>query len=464
MLRFIIGALCTIGVIYLSYAADQKPPKFDALPLITTYDKESMAVVPSSWQGKSCTTPEEISALLPATLAYYCIKYPNYDTPQEFLRRMNIFLQGTKIPKKELMLPVKYMCNAGLIDLSPQTRFNVKRAFLNIIHGIVIDVQDPRLEYHKIDEISRRHTIVNKLPTILKDLLLENCNNYNNAYEMHRILNPFYKTTLDGRQRYNYLSLSTIHDFILYHNTHHKSWWFEAISPQTAIRITTEYYGFKTLTEHPYNLREEINNFATLIAQFPQELKVTIADLELMTDEKELFPHKPVLQLTYIAYWLQDHSHNVLVNYRDRIPEYIIKIFKLKHHSKPNAADVNTLTEKFVKTFGPLNYCHDKLRESCLLPPLKAVIDHNAAIIRTQSSDAALKALSLDTITEKLKENLPTCPMCLDLFRNQFTKTQAGVRMTIVPCNHIFCDVCLEKPLITTCPLCRGKIESVKHC
>lgn len=77
--------------------------------------------------------------------------------------------------------------------------------------------------------------------------------------------------------------------------------------------------------------------------------------------------------------------------------------------------------------------------------------------------------MSADTIVRGLTENLPSCPICFELFPHQFRNGKAGRAGTIAPCGHIFCYKCLSQlrpvpnttPPTNRCPLCRGDITIV---
>jgi hypothetical protein len=113
-----------------------------------------------------------------------------------------------------------------------------------------------------------------------------------------------------------------------------------------------------------------------------------------------------------------------------------------------------------------VTYHHDQLENQIITSDKKlqdefgATINKNAAIMRSSYDDTQLKKMSFDAIIGNLKNDLPTCHICFELFSDQFKETQAGVETQIIPCNHVFCSTCLASPSIINCPLCRGTITS----
>jgi len=423
------------------------PPKFDELPPITTYDGDSFAVMPPSWLGRPYKNDADILELFPPIVA--CEFF--------LMNHLKQFLSGTPIEKDIIMDNTKVLCSANLgLSLSPQTQYALEQTMLNILHGRIVNVKDSRLTYNKETEFSNRHTLVHKLPSILKDLTLR----AQVVGWVDKVITPLFKPTKTANTIQE--ALLFIGAFIRDHNRHGTSWYFKTISPQTAAFIAQEYCNLinhdTPVSEYPYIQERETANLAALIQDFPQELNAKTTDAH----------KKATWNIAFYAYWLKNPEwKKVLIEESFFMEKHLQTMYEENRSVRLNSEAFDALKDRFITTFGPLTYCHDLSKErirssldDALRKTLAATLDTNCAIMRAAQSDADLKKMNFDALMDQLKENLPNCPVCFELFSDQFHHTEGGVHTEILPCKHIFCSKCIFDHAITQCPLCRGEITS----
>lgn len=106
--------------------------------------------------------------------------------------------------------------------------------------------------------------------------------------------------------------------------------------------------------------------------------------------------------------------------------------------------------------------CHthqvDAIRKDSVAQRLlrKTLAETYDRLLGTTDAAELCRLKNPEQVAEAFRENLPKCPLCLELFLNHFADTCGGVELRFL-CAHAVCALCVQasKPPLKVCPLCR---------
>lgn len=348
--------ICSLLVSCISGMNDEQIPAsnlhaFDTLPLlnelppITSYDPQSLAVLPPSWKGMLSKTPHDILQPFPSLIGSYYRKNCPYSFVHH-LENLQTFLLGDKIQKATVVSVAEDVSDA--LKLSPQTRYHLLQAFLHLVHGTAFNTRALCLNYSKDRETSNRLALVNQMPTLLKEIIYR----IEDKHIIDAIITPLFKPAFNTLDKDALLKegLNTIGTRIRNHNLKPK-WYMKLISPQTAVHLAEQYQNFvqndTPFTECTYDMEKERINFHELIASFPPEVKVKIDD----------WHDEDVWYLTYLAYWLKTENWITILTGHDSFKQsdfiyFLKRIYEKNNGKEMTPEQLNNITTNFLTQIG----------------------------------------------------------------------------------------------------------------
>jgi len=267
------------------------------------------------------------------------------------------------------------------------------------------------------------------------------------------------------------------------------------IFPKTVLRVAQEYldvYQGKYVLYQRYDKKTEIKYGIAFMNRFPSELKA-VCNIEkhitkklvicayilenkfdIRKDEPEAYlieqfghfspgstTHDCIEHYIYCKF----QNNNPLVK---RLTQEFIKIFSnpaIPHQtsSPPSAMPSNSTTIPVTI----INQCRENILKNCCiedtyqrslaLASFEACYTELITKATSENMEQQQKLCDPQFVQKQLQESLPTCPICFELFSDQFTNDSNGAAYT-TPCKHIICTACLPK-CNSTCPLCRQKLS-----
>lgn len=467
--------------------APEKPVKFDELPPIINYDKAARVNIHHAYIERASREPE-FSLLVPLVRTYcrnmpdtyhaICMRLSNAEALKQNTDRFRYLLPNCIEQDKATTYTFIYhqhtICET--LETSPQTAYAIEQTYLQITHGKLVDLTDPRLIYDEDQEKKHKKELFDRLPILLSATLnAKRSILFTNSFnDIDSVIKPlFYNHILKQKRSYD---LSEAIKRII------KRAPSNFISPQSAIIAAQEYYALvnnnHVTTYTLYDQKKEENNFNFLQKQFPEELKKG-ADSNKYYFNKLAFEAQALKTPQWKELLVDSLSHG-------NDPYFFIRCYSepllLGYNTSPTtkvSPKTALVIEKFIQLFS------DQAIKP-LLPSPKPVdarahvaIAYNSFTSRLCTKERTVllavltahnklidtpnvTAMNHDRIYAELLTAIPSCPICLDPFP-EYMKREAG--STIGPkkqlsCNHEICATCLPGLAATLrCPLCRAKIE-----
>jgi hypothetical protein len=401
----------------------------------------------------------------PPLLEHFCAADPNEYQAENLLHFSHEMYCGKNVNPHDILYHAKKIC----LDhhLSLQTTHAVLDLCKDIIQEQPVDLTNPLLSYNPMQELAYKHDLINRMPTIMRDLCITMPDEHYTRKCMQLLLNQkhdFDSRGIDYAITYNVGCL-------LYEK-------LEQIffSPQTIVRLHEEFRAVvhhnSIPPNHPYSADEELNHKLSLIQHFPSPL------IEYCSKDVDKFYPNGLIACAYML-WYPD-TRKLLSSYKigdiEESAAFYIKaivgmknpqlvsefIKKFKALSAPVEIHVPLPLEK--NEFLVIDTCFTELCDRILVDgtmfrSLMKLLENRYTKLRsivTADKTASEKYNNPEYVEGELCEELPNCPICLELFADQFKpKINSNVgNEHILGCGHSICTFCLQG-WQKNCPMCR---------
>lgn len=460
----------------------ETPKRFDAFPVIIEYDREAPVIIHPALKADAQKS-SGLLKILPPLLEHYCPEKPD-DYHTKHIRYYDALIAGIDpdpsvnswmketfsyvIEKPrcwDLIYHVKEILTYS--NLSPQSAYALKQTCLQIAHGKYVDRTDERLCYNPKREKINQNILIAELPDILQKVL-KDCS----EYTVHKFIKPLFHNNHLKNTHQKYDLSSDIRSVVNNSDSF-------VLSPQSSVRIAQEYHALVNdgiqPPHHPFSHDEELSNMMLIGNLFPQKLNAGSHNLLSYHYKK----------LAFIAYALQNpEQKTVLIDYLHHDLEwhlgyhitYILSgdVYKI---------DVKTAYKKTMDEFIAIFSAPEKATASvpCTAPTSLLDTYYEQLKKRMCATDTATKnkllqtlqntyteltnkssfaSMTLDAINNHFQEKLPSCPICFELFSDQFTpdaESTVGHLHILKKCKHSLCFTCFKELRTQSCPLCRAQ-------
>jgi hypothetical protein len=402
---------------------------------------------------------------LPPLLQHFCAANPKEYHAERLLESAHKMYCRANIDRRGILYHAKKICHE--YHLSVQTTSAVLDACESIINKQPFNLTKSLLSYNPAQELAYKHDLINRMPTIMRDICITNPDGYHTWDLMRLLLNKEHDFAdgIDYAITYNVGCL-------LYEKPKQIF-----ISPHTSVRLNEEFRAVvhhnSIPPHHPYNREEELANNFSLVQHFPSPLieycSKTVGEFfspGLIACAYMLWhPHTEILLKPYktgnieksTAFYIEE----IVGKKKPQLVSEFIKIFRtlsapLETHVPPEKNEFSVIDSCFKELSGRIlvsGTMHDEfitlLENRCA--KLRSLLTHNKTLSE--------KYNNLDYVEGELCEELPSCPVCLELFTDYF-RPKMGCDVgheCMLECRHSVCTTCLQR-LEKNCPLCRKEM------
>jgi|GEM_PF-4205971 len=473
------------------------PKKFDELEPIKVYNPDAIPVIHPAYKQRAAQDPDftlvvpliqhvydqcdNFHKYEPAHIFFYAARFLDKDPAPDIKKRTEYtetVRSHRSMKMDNLMFHVRETYDSSLMmKVSIQTYYALVQTYLQIMHGQYVDLDDSRLRHNPSQENINNETLKNLLPPIIQKLITPD----SNSLIWRNILIPIFNVYILKQKEsvLNNIEKVSIHT----HSPHsviqylHCDNYRVLCSPQSIVQADQELNAFidmQPIVYTPYDKERERANYKTIVQHFPDELFAAVEEID--NSNSHMWYHYK--KLVFYAYRCRYPKHGELL---------CDDLWDIRWHIKWNISQIlnrhesfcNSLADQFIQTFENLRFpapvynlpvptitdpCYETLKKR-LSPEKNTEAETILTNAYKQIMDAhKSKKLDTEKLYELIIEELPKCPICLELFDDQFSqgkkaKDWSYVAIKLIPCKHALCSACKLTLPNQICPLCRAPFQ-----
>jgi hypothetical protein len=455
-------------------------------------------------------SPADRDALtvFPRIIQDWCTENP-YNTNTLKLKNVGHAIQnGEPVALLDIESYSRKIC--AKMRLSHQTTYAIMKACRAIATKQPFETLLLTKEYNRTEEKENQEAFMHQMPAILKKICLQ----YPDDFHVQKLTLYLFSTQkevialLDPKSELLTINDQNTHNTLMdWHIAHIVSRFYRYIyiSPQTVAETAREYreqlFEQKPVSTVPYDCKKEMRNGRSILNRAPVYIWAHSDGLKNKAIQNlvayaYLLEHP--LEAPLMEYFLDYHydmrlpkclpgSNQMNSIYAHAIKQEIKKVLTddricpiratcefIDCFKSPEASRIKApflplclpvACQKINPAIAIIEGCYHTILSLCIetkdartvvLAPLK---ECRMAML-TAAKAQPLLHWNTKTVIEKMKEALPSCPICLGFYEDQFKKEigDRGGAPYQLPCSHTLCTQCLGR-WQSTCPFCRKSIE-----